>query len=122
MAGEIVAIGNASGARTIIDIHSEALRHAVARGPWLLKCNRVELLQLLGDDGAQASDSLPDLAREMGRLRQRGIEVVVVTLGQDGALLADTEGVLHVQVPLRSRFVNATGSGDLLLAGLSAGV
>ena len=46
---------------------------------------------------------------------------VVVTLGGDGALLADATGTIHARVPL-VEVVNATGSGDLLLAGISAGI
>jgi 1-phosphofructokinase family hexose kinase len=121
VAGEVVAIGNAAGARTIVDIHSEALRHAAARAPWMLKCNRDELIGLLRGASADASESWPGLARAMQHLRERGIEVVVVTLGGDGAMLADAEGVVHVEVP-RVEVVNATGSGDLLLAGLAAGL
>jgi 1-phosphofructokinase family hexose kinase len=121
VAGEVVAIANAAGARTIIDIHSEALRHAAARAPWMLKCNRVELMGLLRGASADASESWSGLVRAMQHLRERGIEVVVVTLGGDGAMLADAEGVVHVDVP-RVEVVNATGSGDLLLAGLAAGL
>lgn len=118
VAGEIVAIGNACGGRTIADIHSEALRRAAASGPWMLKCNRAELLGLLGD-AADTISSLPALGREMQRLRDRGIDLVMVTLGGDGAVLADAEGVIHARPP-RVRVVNATGSGDLLLAGAAA--
>ncbi len=45
---EIIELGRAAGARTLVDIHSEALRVAFASRPWMLKCNRRELLALLG--------------------------------------------------------------------------
>jgi 1-phosphofructokinase family hexose kinase len=141
VAGEIVDIGRAAGARVLVDIHSEAMRAAVARKPWMLKCNRRELLELLGSadhDGAEARGlqargaradsvepdavlSLPALAQRMQALREVGIEVVVVTLGADGALVADGDGVVHADVPA-IREVNPTGSGDLLLAGLAVGI
>ena len=114
-AGEVVRIGAAARARTLVDIHSEALEHAVAQRPWMVKCNRGELAQLLGDD------AVSDLPTAMQRLRGRGIEVVVVTLGAEGALVADSEGVARVLVPAIVE-VNPTGSGDLLLAGLSVGL
>ena len=47
--------------------------------------------------------------------------MVVVTLGADGALVADGDGVVHAGVPA-IREVNPTGSGDLLLAGLAVGI
>lgn len=121
VAAEVVKIGNDAGARTIVDIHSEALRVAVAQRPWMLKCNRRELLQLLGASDAGAAVSVPGLAREMQRVRQRGIDSVVVTMGAAGALVADADGVVHAQVP-QIEEVNPTGSGDLLLAGLAVGI
>ncbi|MEA2026778.1 MAG: hexose kinase [Chloroflexota bacterium] len=121
VAGEILDIGRAAGARSLVDIHSEALRIAFAHRPWMLKCNRRELLELLGDPDPEARVELPDLAAEMQRIRERGIEIVVVTMGSEGALLADGEGVVHAQVP-RIEEVNPTGSGDLLLAGLAVGI
>ena len=115
IAGEVVRIGAAAGARTLVDIHSEALVHAVAQRPWMVKCNRHELALLLGDD------AVTDLPRAMQRLRDQGVEVVVVTLGAEGALIADYEGVARVRVPAIEE-INPTGSGDLLLAGLSVGI
>jgi 1-phosphofructokinase family hexose kinase len=121
VAGAIVKIGNDAGARTIVDIHGEALREAVSRRPWMLKCNRRELLQLLGAAESDVPISVPELAGEMRRVRERGIEIVVVTLGAEGALLADADGVVHARVPAIDE-VNPTGSGDLLLAGLAVGI
>jgi 1-phosphofructokinase family hexose kinase len=119
--GEIIDLGRAAGAGTLVDIHSEALRVAFASRPWMLKTNRVEMLELLGAADPEASLSLSALAAEMQRVRDHGIEVVVVTMGPDGALVADDEGVVHARVPAISE-VNPTGSGDLLLAGLVAGM
>ena len=128
VAGEVITIGNEAGARTITDIHSEALRIAAGRQPWMVKCNRDELLGLLGDGTPDAAAlvryqalPLPHLGADMQRLHERGIEVVIVTLGGDGALIAAADGVSHVTVP-HVDVVNATGSGDLLLAGLSVGI
>ena len=85
---EILEIGRAAGARTVVDIHSEALRVAFASRPWMLKCNRRELLELLGTPDPDAPLRPAELAVEMQRIRGHGIEVVVVTLGAEGALLA----------------------------------
>lgn len=120
VAGAIVDIGRAAGARTIVDIHSAALRIAASRRPWMLKCNRRELLELLEADEMEAP-SVGGLAAHMQRVRERGIEVVVVTMGADGALVADADGVVHTRVPAIHE-VNPTGSGDLLLAGLAVGI
>lgn len=127
VAREIVAIGNEAGARMILDIHGASLRAAVEAAPWMVKCNRDELLGLI-DDGlpravAERRRAMPlaDLAVEMLVLRTRGIELVVVTLGSEGVLLADRDGVIQAVVP-EVAVVNSTGAGDLLMAGLAVGI
>ena len=119
--GEILELGRAAGARTLVDIHSEALRVAFASRPWVLKCNRHELLGLLGASDPDAAISVVELAAEMRSIRDHGIEIVVVTMGSEGALLADEDGVVHAVAPRISE-VNPTGSGDLFLAGLTVGI
>lgn len=128
VAGEIITVGNEAGARSIADIHGQALREAVSRRPRMVKCNRDELAGLVGVDISDAGGlaryrarPLSELARDMQRVRASGIGLVVVTLGEDGALLADDSGCLRVRVP-RVQVVNATGSGDVFLAGLVVGL
>ena len=121
VAGQVVAIGRAAGARTVVDIHSAALRIAAAERPWMLKCNRRELLELLDAPELDGAPALPDLAARMQAVRAIGIEIVVVTLGAEGALLADAVGIIHASAPAIEE-VNPTGSGDLLLAGLAVGI
>lgn len=121
LVGAIIDIGHMAGARTLVDIHSEALRVAFAHRPWMLKINRAEMLELAGAPDPASASSFADLATEMQRIREHGIEVVVVTIGPDGALVADDDGVVHARVP-RIAEVNPTGSGDLLLAGLAAAI
>ena len=119
--GEILELGRAAGTRTLVDIHSEALRVAFASRPWMLKCNRREMLELLGEPDPDTPMGMVELAAEMQRIREHGIEMVVVTMGAEGALLADARGVVHAVAP-RIREVNPTGSGDLFLAGLTVGI
>jgi 1-phosphofructokinase family hexose kinase len=128
VAAQVISIGNAAGARTCSDIHGASLRAVVDVQPWMLKCNRDELLGLVLGRQPSATEldrhraqPLATIATEMLDLRGRGIDVVVVTLGAQGALLADAEGVCHVNVPA-VQVVNPTGSGDLLLAGLAVGI
>jgi len=118
---EIIGAGREAGARTVVDIHSEALRVAFASRPWMLKCNRRELLELLDAPDPEAALGTDELAGEMQRIREHGIDVVVVTLGHEGALLADEDGAVHALAP-SIREVNPTGSGDLFLAGLIVGI
>ncbi|MGV6474145.1 1-phosphofructokinase family hexose kinase [Azotobacter vinelandii] len=106
---EILDLARRLGARLVLDYSGEALRHAVARGGiHLLKPSLSELSSLAGrrlDDEAGQEE-------EARRLVERGaVEIVVLSLGAGGALLASREGIERFSafdVPLRS----AVGAGD----------
>lgn len=77
--------------------------------------NRTEAAILMGLDPATA-ESPDDLA---AALRERGVGTVVITLGEDGALIADEAGTRRVPaVPARA-VVDTTGAGDAFTAALS---
>ncbi|WBB80191.1 carbohydrate kinase [Micromonospora sp. WMMD882] len=57
--------------------------------------------------------------RVAARLRERGAEAVVVTLGKDGALVAAGADPVTVPAPV-VRAVDATGAGDSVMAALVA--
>jgi 1-phosphofructokinase family hexose kinase len=128
VAGRLIDIGRNAGARTLLDIHGAALRAGIEAGPWMVKCNREELLALADAErppvlglASRGARSIPEVAAAMLELHARGIELVVVTLGAEGVLLADADGVAHAVVP-QVEVANATGSGDLVLAGLAVGL
>lgn len=108
---------NATGIRTILDTDGVALRLGVAAQPYCIKPNREEAERLLGR-------ALPDLnavvqgARE---LAQRGIDVVVISLGAEGAVLVQ-DGKAWRAIPPKVERNSTVGSGDSLVAGLAVGL
>ncbi len=52
------------------------------------------------------------------RLRDKGVETVVITLGDAGCILADRTGTRHVPAPV-VQAVDTTGAGDCFTAALS---
>ena len=54
-------------------------------------------------------------------LRDRGAGWVVVTLGEEGAVVVCAGGAWHLRAPRVER-INAIGAGDTLAAGLAVGV
>jgi ribokinase len=56
--------------------------------------------------------------RMAGRIRDRGARAVVITLGADGALIADGDGCRHVSAAPVERIVDTTGAGDGFTAAL----
>lgn len=112
----VLDLAHSAGATTMLDTHGPPLRVAVDRRPGLAKPNLSELSELLGaplDPGDRAV-----LLAHLRRLCERGVGAVLVTLGAAGVLYADAEVTLAVAAPaVRTR--NATGSGDMLLAGFA---
>ncbi|MFC7537680.1 1-phosphofructokinase family hexose kinase [Sphingomonas sp. GCM10030256] len=103
--------------RVLLDTSGEALRAAVqAGGLFLIKPSRSELEELAGCPLPSPED-LGRAAMEIARTGQ--VQQVVVTLGRDGAILADRNGAhLLPAVPVETR--SAVGAGDSFLAAMTA--
>lgn len=114
---ELTQLLRAAGAKAVVDAHGALLQRALDKHPFLIKPNRYELELLCG----RKLDTIQDVAREAMGIRQRGVEMVCVSLGGEGALLAAASGVWHgkaVPVPVRC----TVGAGDAMVAGLVAAV
>ena len=101
-----------SGAQLVIDMESltpELLRRC---RPDLIKPNLYEL-RLLMDDPSITIDSAKGA---LAKLQEDGIGRILLSLGRDGALLADAEGFLYLTQP-DEVLVNKVGAGDAMLAG-----
>jgi 1-phosphofructokinase family hexose kinase len=98
---------------TVVDTSGPGLALAVRAGPDVLKVNEEELRADADLAGPGAEVGLPTL---MGRALDAGVGAVVVTRGAAGlSYRSATEG-WDVTSPSVS-VVNATGSGDMMLAG-----
>lgn len=103
--------------RVALDAEGEKLALGVRARPFLIKPNRFELTTLVGgrlDTVAQVRDAALSLVG-------RGVSVVAVSLGGEGALIADAGGAYFapaLPVPVRS----TVGAGDTMLAALLGGL
>ncbi len=109
-----IALARARGLPVIFDASGPALRAGLAGGPSLIKPNRDELAELLGDTALTAAD-VPAAAR---RLQQTHGCNVVVTLGAEGAVAVLGEQAYRVP-PLSVPVASTAGAGDGVLAGLA---
>jgi 1-phosphofructokinase len=106
----------ALGKRVILDTSGDALRAGVLAGPTIVKPNVDELQQLVGhsleDQAAieQAAIELLDV----------GIELVVISMGERGALFVNHASTL-LAVPPGVTVKSTVGAGDALVAGVLAG-
>ena len=105
------------GKRCLVDASGDVLQHTVVAGPYLIKPNRDEAVALLG----YAIDDIDSAAKAARDLRARGIAMPVVSMGAQGAITADADGVWHAELSVE-RARNTVGSGDCLLAGMAVGL
>jgi 1-phosphofructokinase len=102
--------------RVAVDADRSALRAVVRMPIALLKPNRAELEEVIG----RPLPTLGDVADAAAELVAGGAERVLVSLGPDGALVADRTGAQHAEAAIDD-VANPVGAGDALLAGFLAG-
>jgi len=113
---ELIAQLRPTGARIVLDTSGAPLA-AVLGGdamPACIKPNRAELEEFCG----HALPMQADLIGAAQSLRARGIELVVISLGADGALFVG-EQTLHASLPA-IRAASTVGAGDAMVAGIIA--
>ena len=99
-----------------LDTSGTALTAGVAARPWLIKPNRQEAEALLRMTIAGPAHAL----KAARRLQHLGPELVLLSLGKDGAILATPQGVWEARPPTVA-VDSAVGAGDSLLAGMVLG-
>lgn len=110
----IARMVKARGGRVVLDSSGAALHHALNEGVYLVKPSRRELENLLGRKAVTAADE-EALAREVvdtGRA-----EIVALTLGAEGAVLATRQGVRRLASP-KVEARSAVGSGDAFVGAM----
>lgn len=95
-----------------VDTSGDALAHFLASTPRLIKPNRTELAEITGRSLTSMS-AVVDAAREV---RDLGVELVLVSLGADGAVLVGPHGVIVGESRI-ARQRSTVGAGDCFLAG-----
>ncbi len=102
----------AHGVNLAIDSSGEALVAAIDARPRLIKPNRAELAEVAG----RTLECLSDVIDAANALRDRGVDLVLVSLGADGAVLVGPNGV-HVGTSRVEHPRSTVGAGDSFLAG-----
>lgn len=112
-------LARSAGAKVLIDADGEAMKHALAFGPDLIKPNSHEASRLLGRELNSVDDVL-GAAQEL-RARLPDNALVIVSMGGDGAVLAWPGGCRHyAAIPVTPK--STIGSGDSMLAGFLVGL
>lgn len=103
------------GGRLVLDTSGEALRAALAEGVYLVKPNLRELESLVGQK-LEAPREQEEAARRL--VAHGAAELVAVSLGADGALLATRDGCIRLAAPPVEP-KSAVGAGDSFVAAMT---
>lgn len=110
---QVDAVVSRVGAKLVVDASGTALREA-GKGVYLLKMSRTELEDFVGH-ALDTEDAQEDAVQQM--LDDGRAEIVVVSLGKDGALVATNDG--HWRLPAIEVTVKSmVGAGDSMVAGI----
>mgnify|MGYP003672061113 CR=1 FL=1 len=114
----VADLARRKGARLVLDTSGSALRVGLARGVHLVKPSLGELETLLGR-------KLPDQASQEAAAQELvesgAAELVALTLGRDGALLATSGSTLRLPA-LKVAAKSAVGAGDSFVAAMTLGL
>ncbi|GAB2776704.1 1-phosphofructokinase family hexose kinase [Salinimicrobium soli] len=103
----------------ILDTSGKAYEGILEEGAYLLKPNQNELEALVGGRKATNREEQKDLLREV--VINYPIEIVILSLGGDGALLATKDEVRHFPAPQVEQ-ISSIGAGDSMVAGVVHGL
>ncbi len=102
------------GAKVIADTSGEALTEVLNEGVYMLKPNLGELGSLTGNDNLD-NDSADEAAKQL--INEGKAEIVVVSLGPQGAYVVSKDEDIHVPAPsVKKR--STVGAGDSMVAGI----
>lgn len=106
------------GIRSVLDSSGEAMRQGMAGAPWLVKPNRQEAEELLGE----RLKALPRVVRGAQELVRRGAQVAILSLGAEGAVMASSDPAgAWLARPPAVKTESAVGAGDSLVGGFLVG-
>lgn len=103
--------------RTVVDATKDLLINVLKYRPFLIKPNNFELGEIFGVE----PESVGDIVKYAGKLREMGAVNVLVSMAGDGAVLLDENGKTHICGVCRGKVRNSVGAGDSMVAGFIAG-
>jgi 6-phosphofructokinase 2 len=110
----VAKIARKLGAKFVLDTSGAALEAALKEGVYLLKPNLRELNEFLG---AEAADDGAIIEASRRIIVRYGVEIVVTSLGEDGAILVSAGKILRAEAP-HVHVLSAVGAGDSFLGAM----
>ena len=106
------------GARLLVDMSGAAMRAALTHGVHMVRFNRPEFEEYVG---RPMPDPASRSAEAVALVESGAAEVVVATLGEDGALVVGRDVRVHLHAP-RVDAVSPVGAGDSMMGAICVGL
>jgi 6-phosphofructokinase 2 len=103
------------GGRAVVDGHGAVLREALEAAPYLVRLNRYVLEMSI----KRRLESITEVAQAAREIQARGVGLVCISLGNEGAVLVEESNSYHCPAP-RVRLSSTVGAGDAMVAGMVA--
>jgi 6-phosphofructokinase 2 len=111
---KIAEIAKESNIKVIVDTSGEALQKVLETGVYLIKPNIGELAKLIGVERLE----LPEVEKAAKKLiENKSAEIIVVSLGADGAILVTKDETHLVKAPKVEK-KSTVGAGDSMVGGM----
>ena len=111
---KIAEIAKEANIKVVVDTSGEALQKVLETGVYLIKPNIGELAQLIGVERLE----LPEVEKAAKKLiENKSAEIVVVSLGADGAILVAKDETHLVKAPKVEK-KSTVGAGDSMVGGM----
>ncbi|ARC85494.1 1-phosphofructokinase [Clostridium argentinense CDC 2741] len=110
----LIETANREGKKILLDTSGEALKKGMEAIPYLIKPNKEELENLIGN----VIFTEEDIIKAVSPIIKEGINIVAVSLGREGCLVFNDNYMYRVRTP-KVKAVNPVGSGDAMIAGFA---
>lgn len=114
---QILNLTAAKKLRCVVDASKKLLLNTLKYNPFLIKPNKQELEEIF----SVKIDSPDDVIKYGHRLRKMGALNVLISLGENGAVLIDEHDEIHEEKTIECKTVCTVGAGDSMVAGFLAG-
>ena len=111
---KVAEIAKASNSKLIVDTSGEALQKVLETGAYLIKPNVGELAKLIGVERLEMEE-VNEAAKRI--IAKGGAEIVVVSLGPQGAVLVTKDEYEYVPAPNVAK-KSTVGAGDSMVGGI----
>ncbi len=114
-----VRFAHEHGVKVSLDADNEPMRLGVEAGPDFVKPNSKEAARLLGRELREIDDAVAGARELQEKLHKAHAHdpIVVISLGERGAVLASSSGVYRGESP-KVEAISTVGSGDSLIGGM----